>query len=76
MFACEYCNYGSIHKHNVTRHEKRRHANETKRNINKQLNQHQYPTADSNANIIQNQHNSHYGTGQNKHTENEKNYEN
>ena len=29
MFACEYCNYGSIHKHNVTRHEKRRHVNNT-----------------------------------------------
>ena len=29
MFACEYCNYGSIHKHNVTRHEKRHHANNT-----------------------------------------------
>ena len=40
-------------------------------NINKQLIRHQYPTVDSHANNIQNQHNSHYGTGQNTHIQNE-----
>ena len=27
MFQCEYCNYASIHNHNVTKHVKRMHAN-------------------------------------------------
>ena len=26
MFQCVYCNYASIHKHNVTKHVKRMHA--------------------------------------------------
>jgi len=29
MFQCEYCNYASIHNHNVTKHVKRMHANNT-----------------------------------------------
>ena len=29
MFQCVYCNYASIHKHNVTKHVKRMHANNT-----------------------------------------------
>ena len=39
MFACEYCNYGSIHKHNVTRHEKRHHANHATTTFSVQQNQ-------------------------------------
>ena len=30
MYQCDFCNYESIHNHNVTRHKKRRHANKTK----------------------------------------------
>ena len=39
MFACEYCKYGSIHKHNVTRHEKRHHANHATTTFSVQQNQ-------------------------------------
>ena len=39
MFACEYCNYGSIHKHNVTRHVKRHHANHATTTFSVQQNQ-------------------------------------
>ena len=39
MFACEYCNYVSIHKHNVTRHVKRHHANHATTTFSVQQNQ-------------------------------------
>ena len=49
MFQCVYCNYASIHKHNVTKHVKRMHANNTAPSTT--INAH--PTQLGSGNIIQ-----------------------
>ena len=54
MFQCVYCNYASIHKHNVTKHVKRMHANNTAPPTT--INAH--PTQLGSGNIITNEHTS------------------
>ena len=42
MYQCDYCNYESIHKYNVTRHEKGKHrqsSNENNQQIHQNSNQ-------------------------------------